>query len=411
MRYFNLLPKTIFYIVFLFFVFVYFVFFSHSDLYHTVLSSYAFNEGHYFDFYEYNQPIYQRNDYLPLLYAFFSIWDKLFHLLTYSVYYNHLDFEQLSLIDLFASKMLLAIFYAGTIYQINRIGAILTGSNEQGVVASIAFMSSAIPIFSVFAFNQYDIIGIFFSLLGVNAYIRNRFVRFSLCFAVSISIKYFALVAFLPLLVLKVKCIYKIALYIALALSFVAFQFILFSQSEIFLSSFAFLVSTKVHILQSYNFSPQFIPALFYFILVFYCWYFIPVTFSYINKFSLSIVSIAYFILFLMVDWHPQWIAIVIVYMSFGFCYAKNMRLNFLLWMIFGLLYFSQVFLRFQNNLDGYMLGYGFFRDFFGPSHVSIVPLFIYPFKSILNVSFYFCFAFIVIKQFLAARGSNETPK
>ena len=57
-----------------------FLLFQQGDLSHTAASSYAYLNGHFADFYDYNKKYMGGNDYLPLIYVIFAIWNIPLHL-------------------------------------------------------------------------------------------------------------------------------------------------------------------------------------------------------------------------------------------------------------------------------------------------------------------------------------------
>jgi Gpi18-like mannosyltransferase len=64
----------------------------------------------------------------------------------------------------------------------------------------VLFITAPIAIFAVFDFGQYDIIGVFFTLLGFYFYLKKDFLRFAIFFSIAISFKYFSLVIYIPLI-------------------------------------------------------------------------------------------------------------------------------------------------------------------------------------------------------------------
>src|SRR5476651_2579914 len=52
-----------------------FLIFQQGDLFHTSTSSYAYLEGHFIDFYDYNKKVVGGNDYYALIYIIFAIWN------------------------------------------------------------------------------------------------------------------------------------------------------------------------------------------------------------------------------------------------------------------------------------------------------------------------------------------------
>jgi uncharacterized membrane protein len=98
------------------------------------------------------------------------------------------------------------------------IGKVISNNSTKAKWLSAIFASSPIAVFAVFIFGQYDIIGIFFTMLGFYYYVKDNRLRFSLFFSLAISVKYFALIPFLPLLLLKEKRILPLLKYILISL-------------------------------------------------------------------------------------------------------------------------------------------------------------------------------------------------
>jgi hypothetical protein len=76
------------------------------------------------------------------------------------------------------------------------------------------YLSSTFVISSLFVISQYDIIGLFFMLIGLLMYLKNSRRKFVFWFAIAISFKLFALLLFIPLILLKEKRILHIFKYV-----------------------------------------------------------------------------------------------------------------------------------------------------------------------------------------------------
>lgn len=172
-----------------------------SDLGHTVGSSYGYLFGHVLDFYDYNSTYFIGNDYLPTTYVIFAIWMAPVTLLL-SPGVQHAS--HLSSIEIAWAKVLLLLFFLAAFVVVSKIAKELFPTRPRSQIAArIAFLLSP---FAAFAFNvvgQYDVIGVFFAALGFLFYLRGEKWRFAI--AIAISSKYFALLIFLPLLVLQFK--------------------------------------------------------------------------------------------------------------------------------------------------------------------------------------------------------------
>lgn len=67
------------------------------------------------------------------------------------------------------------------------------------------FFSSALVISVVFIMSQYDVIGLIFQLLGLQAFLEKKDRKFVFWFGIAFCFKFFSLVIFLPLLLLRQK--------------------------------------------------------------------------------------------------------------------------------------------------------------------------------------------------------------
>lgn len=113
-----------------------FLFSQQVDLFHTSSSSYAYLNGHITDFYDYNKPLVDGNDYLPIIYAIFAIWNlplKLFGL-THNVAATGV---MLSIPELIWTKLLLVIFYFASAFVIYKISKQITNNVDNSKIVSI----------------------------------------------------------------------------------------------------------------------------------------------------------------------------------------------------------------------------------------------------------------------------------
>ena len=83
-------------------------------------------------------------------------------------------------------------------------------SRQQGLWACFVFSSSLYLLNGTLLIGQIDILGVFFSLMGLWAYLRGDLLRFLGWFALSITSKLLGLFIFLPLLLLREKRLWRI---------------------------------------------------------------------------------------------------------------------------------------------------------------------------------------------------------
>lgn len=87
-----------------------------------------------------------------------------------------------------------------------------------------ALFSSLFVVLPVFQVGQYDVICLFFILLGIRFYVEDRHWKFIAAFAFAIPMKYFALFIFIPLVLYRYKNFIRIAAECALGVSWFAFE-------------------------------------------------------------------------------------------------------------------------------------------------------------------------------------------
>lgn len=115
-----------------------------------------------------------------------------------------------SAIALCYSKLLLMVFILLSAWMVYKLALQLHLSEKTGTWAAFMYLSTGYVFAYVGIAGQYDVIGIFFTLLGLYYYIREDQKKFLLFFAVAVQYKFFPLFIFIPLLLLKQKNIIKI---------------------------------------------------------------------------------------------------------------------------------------------------------------------------------------------------------
>jgi len=182
-----------------------FLLFKQSDLTLTNNASFAYLYGHFSDFYDYNRPLFTGNNYLPVFYWIFALWNIPLKLLGFAPEITSQTWMLSTPIQTIWSKLLLAICFYSSIKMVGEISEQISKefippkSSPEYISPKYLFASSPIAIFAVFIFSGYDIFGVFFTLLGLRSYFLKGFKRFVLWFSIAISFKYFAAFIFLPL--------------------------------------------------------------------------------------------------------------------------------------------------------------------------------------------------------------------
>ena len=252
---------------------------------------------------------------------------------------------------------------------------------------SILFATSPFAIFAVFIFSQYDVVGVFFSLLGLYFYFRKEFIRFALLFSVAISLKYFAVLIYAPLVLLIEKRLIYLVGYMILGLLVTLLQIAMYWQSEVFSSHIFSLAMSK-----GSEATHRGIAVLVGFAYLAIC------LFAYFKRGTLTLETrewpkdaifcslFAYCLMFLLVRWHPQWLIIVTPFFALACLYLREKN-RLLIMEIIGYISFIWICANFFNADVGVnMLSGGVFasylpdvhraaRDILSPHLLSIAKL------------------------------------
>ncbi|MCX6054914.1 MAG: glycosyltransferase 87 family protein [Chloroflexi bacterium] len=388
---------------FVFILVICFLLFQHTDLLHTTKSSYAYLNGHFADFYDYNLGVVGGNSYLPLIYIIFAIWNiplKILGLMNN----DPTTGINIGTVELVWAKLLLVVLYFASAYIIYLIARSISGQSQKAKYIAVIFATSPIAIFDVFIFGQYDILGIFFTMVGFYYYIKNDYTKFSLFFSLAISIKYFPLIIFIPLLLLIEKRVIHIIKYIFIALSATLFQIFLYYRSSIFMQEYFSLASGKLNGVATLNLSSVNNSPYLFVMFAIICIY------AYIkevdqvdkkNKNAIFISVLSYALLFSTTVWHPQWIIIIVPFFTLAYLYIKDESKSFLIDLIGMLSYIYIVVNIWPGNVDSNLLGSGLMRAFFTYIPLTNAKIFYPPFLSFfMGIFFVYLISPLIVQLF-----------
>ncbi|OIN00894.1 hypothetical protein A9236_06800 [Polynucleobacter sp. QLW-P1DATA-2] len=310
-----------------------FLLFKQSDLTHTNSSSFAFLYGHFWDFYDYNKSRMGDNNYLPIFYWFFALWNIPLKLLGLLPEVTGETWMLATPIQTIWSKLLLAVFFFCSVSLVGKISEQISATalpnkiNQDGLPPRYLFATSPIAIFAVFIFSGYDIFAVFFMLLGVRAYFAKNFNWFALWFSVAISFKYFAVLIYLPLVLLIEKRLIYLVLYGLLGVSITAIQFALYWHSDIFLGEIFGLVSAKA---TGHAVSIRFVIAnIAYGAMCLYLYFSkLDITADPQAWYRRTIFAciLSYALFFSWVLWHPQWIILITPFICLSYSFTRNQK-------------------------------------------------------------------------------------
>lgn len=196
------------YIIFAIFGAVCFLTFQQGDIMHTAGCSYGYLQGHFWDFYEWDAYHYNMwASYMPSTYLVFAVWNipiKLLGIVTCPERFAA------NTAVLMWYKLLPVSLYLLSGYLIYKISMVIGMGGKKSRLCAYAFLTTPIGFFSQFMFGQYDIFTVFLILLGIYYYLKDNRKLFVLFFALSLPFKYYSLLIFVPLLLLREKNIFRI---------------------------------------------------------------------------------------------------------------------------------------------------------------------------------------------------------
>ncbi len=186
--------------------------FYHSDILNTAGSAFTFLNGHILDFYSVNADLGYYDIYMPGVYILFAIWNIPLYILGYGrtlVPFHEMAYPYPVYLWF---KLLPALCYFLTSFLIKEILMEVGFSERKSRLAQIVWIACPLGFLSQFTHGQYDIFALFISLLGFLSYLRRHDKRFLLFFTIAVTFKYFALLYFMPMLLLREKNMFKAAL-------------------------------------------------------------------------------------------------------------------------------------------------------------------------------------------------------
>lgn len=289
------------------------------DLSHTVTSSFAYLNGHLIDFYEYNKEKVGGNDYLATVYIIFAIWMLPLHLLGISSSGNLSPGIEISSIELIWAKLALLTAFGLSVLVFQKISKIVFMNQATKVHATtIAYASSPFAFFAIGIFNQYDIFGVLFTLLGLLALLRGKTAQFSLFIGIAFTFKFFVGVIALPLLLYFVPR-WKARIKYGFVMSLIPLL-----STLPYLSSEAFRNGALDILGKESSFGPVAV-----FVVVLYCGLLIWADRSdkrleNRNKALVLLPLASYALLFNSVSWHPQWLVVITPFLALAIGYIRN---------------------------------------------------------------------------------------
>ena len=200
------------------FVFAYFIF-MYIDITNTIDNSVLFTKalfnGEIFNFYDYTIDNASTNfpaNYEIIAYIPIAIWNLPLAIGNMAFGFDYMH----STLALLWAKGIIVVLAVITIYTFYKILRFCSVSKEMSFLACFVLVTSIIFFWPTFLIVQIDIPAVLLMELGLYFYLKGNEKLFILCFAIAIPFKMFALMLFVPLLILRekrilviiVKCIF-----------------------------------------------------------------------------------------------------------------------------------------------------------------------------------------------------------
>lgn len=195
---------------------------------------YAFFEGHPLSFYSYasafegatpNRVMVCGAAYDFTIYFFFALWN--FPAWLYERISG--NYAESCFLFLAWGKLMLPVIAVLIAGKMKSIYEYITKDSEDTVTMLYVYFFSGILILASYFIGQYDIIGVLFAVYGVDSFLRGKYKKFYVFFALAITCKYFAILLFICLVLLYEKRILYILRDLLMGCSLVVVEKLLFS--------------------------------------------------------------------------------------------------------------------------------------------------------------------------------------
>ena len=351
-----------------------FLFFSHTDPIYTISASFSYLTGHISDFYDFNSKAIGEVVYLPSVYGLIAVWFLPFKWLSglnftdLQAFLSDTPMNQLQGYT-YASiliwyKLLLVFLSYLTFRLLQKISKLIPKNTIRN---ELALITSPFAIFSVLIFSGYDIFGVFFTILGLYYYLKKDLIKFAAALSFAISCKFFAVIIFIPLLLLVEKNILRIIQFSFPAISLCAIYFLFYMSNELFVDNVLLIAKQKSS--SDSLISMKHLCGLIYLGVCFYAYQTKKMTYSLFVKRAIFISYISYLLMFFAVKWHPNWILIIIPFMALSYSYIKSYAWVF--WLeFFGFISFIVLISNiWMDNVDQIMFIHGPLSQLIGKTY------------------------------------------
>lgn len=356
--------RNIDYIIFAILAVICFLTFQQGDIMHTAGCSYGYLQGHFLDFYEWDA--YQYNmwaSYMPSTYLVFAIWNiplKLLGIVTsperFASGFGVLMWYKLLPVSLYLISGLL----------IYKIAMVIGMGTKKSKLCAYVFLTTPIGFFSQFMFGQYDIFTVFLILLGIYYYLKDNRAMFVLFFALSLPFKYYSLLIFVPLLLLKEKnffCILRDMVCVTLCY---VLEFAIYFQSPLFRQYVLGFGPTGYVYQAGIDTGAAHLSLVLMLFCMICAWaYFTnPKTRSELSQWSFYFCSLVIAVIFGLSQWHPQWLLFAVPFWVLSAFLNRDTKIFMALDIFMMLVFMIYTVNIWPDHVDQELFSWGIFGDY-----------------------------------------------
>lgn len=357
------------YVLFVLLAVVCFFCFQHGDILHTAGSSFGYLDGHFFDFYDYNTQYGIWDSYMPSSYWMFAIWNIPLKVL--GIVPHPTQIVPVGVLMWY--KLLPVTLYMISGYFIYKICMEIGMGSKKSKICTYAFYTTPIGFFSQFIFGQYDIFTLFFMLIGIYYYFKGKDLLFILFFSFSVPFKYFSLLVFFPLLLLKEKNVWKILQAVILVVIPYALELLIYYPSEVFreyvlgFQATSYIFEATIE-LTEYSISYSIV----IFALVCAWAYFTNVQGrTDWAEWAFFLSGLAIFVAFGISRWHPQWLLMGMPFFLISAFLHKDTKVWMILDILLMLVFSIYVVNYWKDRVDQFLLSNALFKNIYQEYNVG----------------------------------------
>lgn len=266
-------------------------------------------------------------------------------------------------------KLLPLIFFLLSIWMFRKLAEELGMGTHKAKIATYAFMILPVCFYSQFIYSQYDSIMLFFMLWGMRYYYRNEkwdMLRFSLLFGVSITCKYYSVLVFVVLLLVREKKVLNIIKYSVCSLLFIGAESLMYLDSAAFNKSvFHFKAMQYISTYDSAALSPYSFTKVMLIILMIWAYFTHTENKRMENAWTMFFSCGCCAALFGLSSWHPQWLVFMAPFMVLSAFLNRDIDKYLLGELVFGMVFQYLVILRFPSGADVNMMDHLIWSHFF----------------------------------------------